>query len=147
MSDEKILDIELGDSEETLDLTLSPDSEELEVFLENIKSQQDIVHTDTTAHWNAQRMLIAEKGHIYVYSDYLQVEDETLPGIKVGDGTSYLIDLPFVSGDITVLSDHINNKVVHIRSEEREFWNNKVTCFISAVDAENLVFTKESEGN
>lgn len=147
MEEEKVLNIDLENGEETLDLTLSPGNDKLNVFIESVPFQQEIVHRDTTTHWNAQVQLVAERGHIYVYSDYLQVDGVTLPAIKIGDGTTYLIDLPFVSGDNTVLSDHINNIVIHVTAEDKAFWNNKVTCFVSAVDAEHLIFTKESEEN
>lgn len=105
----------------------------------------DLVHTDTTANWNAQRDLVAARGHIYVYSDYQTLDGVPVPGLKVGDGSSYLIDMPFVGArEKALLEDHINDNVRHITAEEREFWNNKVTCFISSVDDENIVFTKHN---
>lgn len=130
-------------------VTLEDDEDVLNVELDNysVPVQADIIHTDTTAHWNAQTLLIAERGQIYVYSDYLTIEGEDIPAIKIGDGTSYLIDLPFTAGNNALIADHINNHVIHITAEERDFWNNKVSCFISAVDPTNLVFTTESEGD
>lgn len=137
----------MADEKDTLDLNLASDDNELSLHIESTSFLQEIVHTDTTEHWNAQVQLVAERGHIYVYSDYMQVEDKVLPAIKIGDGTTYLIDLPFVSGDSTLWTNHIHNNIRHITDDERNFWNDKVTCFISAVDAEHLIFTKESEGN
>ena len=105
---------------------------------------------DTTDHWNAQRDLITEKGALYVYSDYniaVNEEGETVkvPAIKIGDGLAYLIDMPFTDAAFTQeMNDHIKNRVVHITDEERDFWNNKVTCFISQQNTETVVFTKEN---
>lgn len=39
------------------------------------------------------------------------------------------------------LTDHINNRIVHITQEEREFWNNKVTTESNA-NNEELILTK-----
>lgn len=129
-------------------VTLYDADEELTVEIEsfNVPVQQDIVHIDTTAHWNAQTMLIAKRGHVYVYSDYLTIDETDVPAMKIGDGTSYLIDLPFASGNNDLFSEHVNNIVRHITADERTFWNNKVTCFVSQADPTCLVFSKESEG-
>lgn len=142
-----LLTINLLDETEQLDVGLTSE-QSLEVTLgSGVSVVGDQVHYDTTAHWNAQAQLIATKGHIYVYSDYTEIDGEPVAGFKVGDGTTYLIDLPFAAGNSTVMDDHIRNTVVHVTAEDKAFWNSKVTCFISAVDAENLVFSTESEGN
>lgn len=58
-----------------------------------------MIRYDTTANWDAQSQLIAERGVVYVYSDHAVDENSHLvAGIKIGDGTSYLIDMPFVNG-------------------------------------------------
>ena len=115
-----------------------------DVNLGNIYSKH---RSMTTAAWNAESDLIGESGAIYIYSDYNVIDNgdgttTNIPGIKIGDGVTYLIDLPFVAGDTTLLSDHIADNVVHVNSTEREYWNNKITCFLSPVDEENLVLTK-----
>ena len=108
-------------------VTLEDDEQVLDVELESffIPIQQDIVHIDTSAHWNAQPQFVAENGHVYVYSDYTSIDEENVPAIKIGDGTSLLINLPFVSGNNTELSEHIANAVRHITAEERILWNGK----------------------
>lgn len=90
----------------------------------------------TTDEWNAQTGLQSEAGAIYVYTDHAIVDGEEVPGLKLGDGTSYLIDLPFIDA---VLWKHINDTNVHITSEEREFWNNKES---SRIEGETLILTK-----
>lgn len=103
---------------------------------------------DTTAAWNMQPELIAERGGIYVYSDKATIYDAVgnptlVPGIKIGDGTSYLIDMPFVGDEIIyALIQHTSNNVRHITAEERTFWNNKVSSYLDAHDSENLILSK-----
>lgn len=103
------------------------------------------IYYDTTANWNAQRDLISEEGSIYIYSDYYQDgQGRPVPGIKIGDGSAYLIDLPAGNQDLTDrLFDHINNSVIHVSAYDRTFWNNKVTSVIDPADAENLILTKD----
>ena len=99
------------------------------------------IHSDTTANWNSQRDLIAQANHIYIYTDYETVDGETLPGVKIGDGSAYLIDMPFIAGNNAALMEHVEDRVAHITAEERAAWNNKVRCYISASDDENIIFT------
>ena len=103
------------------------------------------VHMDTVDHWNAQKDFIGEAGHIYVYTDYTEKDGEKIAGIKISDGKAYLIDTPFVSGNTDELYRHINDQSIHVTDEEKDFWNNKVTCFLSQGDEETLVFTKENK--
>lgn len=79
----------------------------------DIAALESKIQYDTTANWDAQVQLIAERGTFYVYSDHsVDENDNPVPGLKIGDGTSYLIDMPFVdmgsgggSGGITVYVD------------------------------------------
>ena len=73
------------------------------------------VQYGTTEHWNLQKTLIAVKGMIYLYSDFKKVTGENgkeyyIAGVKVGDGSSYLIDMPFLNSD-SVARDHIANRL------------------------------------
>ena len=133
---------------------------------------QSAVHYDTKENWDSQPNLVSERGAIYIYSDYQTVENGsgqtiTIPGIKVGDGLAYLIDLPVanptVSDDLVaqiasrvaaVVSDQIAaNVVVGIREnlnstrslvteEDREKWDGKVSTFVNEDDdPENLILT------
>lgn len=95
---------------------------------------------NTSEYWNSRPQLVAKKGYLYVYSDHKQIDNEDIAGIKVGDGTSYLIDMPFIDKP---LDEHVSNIIRHITSEEREFWNNKVRCFIDPENEQNLIFTTD----
>ena len=54
----------------------------------------------TTAYWNSKPGLITETNTIYIYTDYRQEEKQgeivNIPGLKIGDGLAYLIDIPFI---------------------------------------------------
>lgn len=99
-----------------------------------------VLYADT-ATWNSQAQLVSQQGYIYIYSDYKQDgEGNNIPGIKVGDGNAYLIDLPFST---KLIDEHIADAVAHITSAERTFWNNKVTCYIDENNITRLVFSKD----
>lgn len=99
-----------------------------------------VLYADT-ATWNSQAQLISQQGYIYIYSDHQQDSSgNNIPGIKVGDGNAYLIDLPFST---KLIDEHIADAVAHITSAERDFWNNKVTCYIDENNITRLVFSKD----
>ena len=108
----------------------------------NIKS--DGILYDTVAGWASKPKLISEPNTMYVYTDYQSVDGQDVPGIKIGTGNAYLIDLPFI--DI-LYARHIADNVIHITQEEREFWNNKVTAFIAPEQSDKLVLSKNAEGD
>lgn len=104
----------------------------------------------TTAEWNSNPLVISEEGAIYIYSDYRNSNNTNMPGIKIGDGLAYIIDLPFIT-DVSVeaitnitslLNNHIASTDVHITSEDRDFWNNKVTASLSQTNPEELILSK-----
>ena len=104
------------------------------------------IHYGTTEYWNTQPLLIGEKSHIYVYTDYAVTKNGEksvlVPNIKIGDGNAYLIDNPFVATSVEELVDlHINDTTQHITEEERNTWNNKVECHLSGSNSETIVFT------
>lgn len=107
--------------------------------------------TDTTEHWNEKISFIPLQGEIIVYSDYQQVDDGygkkiNIPGIKIGDGHAYLIDLPFIGSDSRYdsiyqeLRDHEDNRYIHVSQEDREFWNSKLNY---KIQNGNLILTRE----
>lgn len=122
------------------------------VVLQGNLSARDLglgnVYYDTTANWDRQTSLVAEQAAVYIYSDYQIIYDEVenpifVAGIKIGDGTSYLADIPFITDRMAeILLEHISNMTIHITAAEREFWNNKVSAYIDTEDAEALVLSK-----
>lgn len=103
-----------------------------------------ILKHDTTEHWNAAITFIPKPGEIIVYDDYRSqiLEDGTtqyIPGIKIGDGNAYVPDLAFVDEDTRrMILEHLTNSGIHITQADRNFWDNKISCYLSD---ENLVFT------
>lgn len=104
------------------------------------------VYQNTTAEWDKQKTLIAEKGVIYIYTDYSFTDGDgdtcVVPNIKIGDGKAYLIDTPFITTITSeLLAIHENDAIKHITNEERLKWNNKVSCYLDENDDETVVFT------
>lgn len=100
-----------------------------------VKVQARIISTnDTQANWNQKPDFVPRRGQVIVY----QPDDtHTAARVKIGDGTSFLIDLPFIAGGTdTQMADHIANTGIHVNATEKNTWNSKVTA--SVVD-ENLV--------
>lgn len=104
------------------------------------------IHSGTSEYWNSQKNLIGEKSHIYIYTDYATVNTDSgnsfVPNIKIGDGSAYLIDNPFITSSVEQLMQlHITDTVKHITEQERNNWNSKVRCYLSSEDNENIIFT------
>ena len=98
------------------------------------------IYYASTATWNSQPELVSERGYVYIYSDYRKNDqDQDIPCAKVGDGSAYLIDLPFTDD---IYAKHIINTHIHVTDGEREKWDNKVTCFLDPTNDENLIFSK-----
>lgn len=98
---------------------------------------------DTTANWNRRTTYIPQEGQIIVYSDYAVIDGVNVPNIKVGDGTTYVVDLPFVGDDLRIaVENHIADTGIHVTPEEKAFWNNKVTTDEIDIANERLIITK-----
>lgn len=69
------------------------------------------VEYDTTARWNAQPELVSERGIIYVYSDARTVLGQSAPRVKIGDGSSLLVNLAFIDEDINTAIRNLNTRV------------------------------------
>lgn len=114
----------------------------LSLYTEYLKSYisdtQPQIFCDTKANWDKQTTLVSTRGAIYIYTDYYDDDGTDIPSIKVGDGTSYLIDMPVLG---KLYDDHLADTVSHITSAERTAWNDKVRCYLDNADTEKLVFT------
>ena len=96
---------------------------------------------DTTENWNSHRSFVPLRGEIIIYTDHGQMDDGygntiNVPGIKIGDGNAYLIDLPFVGNEtryeiLTELRAHSENQIIHVTAADRQFWDNKLNYTIS----------------
>lgn len=107
-----------------------------------VTSDDISIKADTTTNWNERTTFVPNKSDIIIYLDKRTVNGTIIPGIKVGDGLTYGIDLPFVGDEIAAdLLSHINNTTVHITAAERTKWNNKINCEDS-VSNETLILTR-----
>lgn len=109
-----------------------------------------VIYDDTTEHWADLPGFLPSKGAIIIYSDYAIVDGKAVPAVKIGDGSTYLADLPFVSDDIRqTLQEHIDNTQIHVTASEKDLWNNKVSCgveLISPADNDYVLIFSTSEG-
>ncbi len=113
-------------------------------FQESLSQKQNRISADTKANWNAKLGFIPVKGEIIIYLDKATVEEGnetiTYPGIKIGDGMAYCVDLPFLGDELAArLLAHINNSSVHVSSADRIRWDNKLNC---TVNQETLVLDR-----
>ena len=107
---------------------------------------------NTTEYWDSQRDLIAKAGVLYVYNDYRVVDGVKYPNFKIGDGATYLVDLPFHFIDQSIaekvdalqatVNEHMADTASHVSEIDREAWNNKVTSYISEENPEQLILSK-----
>lgn len=107
------------------------------------------VARDTTDNWNAHPDIIPMKGEIIVYTDYAHTTDDfgnnvDIPNVKIGDGSAYLVDLPFLGADaryetLCLINAHAQNDDIHVSLAEKAFWNNKLNGY---VDNGNLVLNR-----
>lgn len=74
------------------------------------------------AQWDAQPQLVARSGTVYVYADGggVTADGRQVPAVKVGDGTSYLIDMPFTTSP---MAEHIADASAHVSAADRALWN------------------------
>ena len=103
------------------------------------------IQVKTVEEWNNNLNYTPFAGEIDIYLNYKYIiKNETqigVSGIKIGDGNSYLVDLPFLGEVEEIFYDHINNNTVHITAEERQFWNNKLNCENQIIE-ETLFLTR-----
>lgn len=99
---------------------------------------------DTTENWQQRTSYVPIKGEIIVYSDRNVIDGVNYPGIKIGDGLAYVVDLPFVGQDseltlLGLINAHIEDMDIHVTEEEKNFWNNKLNY---SIDGEKLIFNR-----
>lgn len=104
------------------------------------------VVSGTKEYWATQRDYIPPLNTVVVYTNAGEIENDdqtiNIPRIKIGDGNTYCIDLPFVDDDIlNKLENHINDSNIHVTPQEKNFWNNKINTDNYILD-ENLIFTR-----
>ena len=126
-------------------LTHKPSVNGVELSGDKTAEDLQIVSENTTAGWNSMPQYIPKRGEICIYTDYETIQDEqgndiVCPGVKIGDGNAYLIDMPFAGAETRYkLLEHKENATIHVSQQDRSFWNNKINCDVSG---EELIFTR-----
>lgn len=125
------------------------------------------IYYDKTENWNAQIDFVGRAGGIYIYSDYKTVTDDEgnetrIPNIKIGDGTTPLIDAPYLVTDkaelvIDTIMGDIEERVIEavvpqvittlendsrlVSTEDRNRWDGKITGDIDPENPGNLILS------
>lgn len=105
--------------------------------------KNDMIMYSNSQNWNEQASLVPAAGTIVIYSDaYTASDGEKIPGIKIADGSSFLIDQPFITQNydelITAFNNHVSNTTIHLTAAEKEFLTSSALgCSYSE---ENLIF-------
>jgi len=126
-------------------LTLSaPQTQTLVLSAPTSDATRARIFYDTTEHWSQKTEYIPPLGTIIVYTDRNVIDGVKYAGVKLGDGHVYVVDLPFVGDDIAVqfvemLNEHIGNTNIHVTTEEKEFWNNKLNL---RIEGEELILNR-----
>lgn len=117
--------------------------------IKHIENNKLIYYSNSKENWDLNPNFLSEKNVLYIYTNYAIVnkndKEIAIPGLKIGDGKSYLIDLPFVNDSSNfneILIDHINNNVIHISAADRLFWNNKLNLTLREQE-QNLILNRE----
>ena len=107
-----------------------------------LDSISNTVRVATAAQWATEPTYVPFDGQIIVYKDYKVVDGKTYAGTKVGDGTTYIVDLPFTAEYLEdAIENHIMDVEIHVSAADRIRWDNKVTLYLD--EDGNLVFSKE----
>lgn len=86
----------------------------------------------TTEEWDNMPLYVPEYGSIIVYTDHgTNGSGVNVPGVKIGDGLAYLVDLPFCGEEFSkevsdALAEHEMNQTIHVSTEDRTRWDNKL---------------------
>lgn len=127
--------------------------------INGVKVQGDLTAEDlglarasvhTTEEWRLMPTYVPAKGELVIYTDAVQKDGNTYPALKIGDGNAYVVDLPFAGGsdESDILNDlidqfnaHIQDTVIHVSSDDRERWDNKLNYEVSEA-TETLVLNR-----
>ena len=125
------------------------------------------IYYDKSENWNAQLDFIGAEGSVYIYSDYRVKTDDNgnevkIPNIKIGDGTTPLIDRPFLTSEasetiVDTIMGEIEERVTEsvvpkvitrleneqrlVSAEDRLRWDGKITGDIDPENPGNLILS------
>ena len=99
--------------------------------------KQHIPIIGTTAYFEGVKTTVPPRGQLVIFSDLRERTNSEgskiiSAGIKIGDGEKTIEQLPFIDW---FYWNHIKDANIHVTSEQKIFWNNKISC---KVDDETL---------
>ena len=105
-----------------------PEREDVPSFFEDFFTQRGscLIIYKTTAEWNADPTLVGQRSVLYAYLDADSYQDEHgntvyIPAIKLGDGVTPLIDVPFMTASTSQeVIHHLEDAYAHWQEGERE---------------------------
>ena len=117
------------------------------LYVENVEMGGVGARYGTTEYWSHATEFRPASGELVVYSDYkiknVGGTQVLIPNIKVGTGDTYIQDLPFLGEyEAEVLTSHINNSGIHVTTENKTFWSNKLNIDQNEVIEETLIFNR-----
>ena len=96
---------------------------------------------DTTENWTRVPRFVPLEGEIIIYTDREQLDGQFVPGVKIGDGITPGIDLPFIDDKLKAqVLEHIENGDIHVTLDQKNFWDNKVNV---DYNLETLIFNRQ----
>lgn len=101
------------------------------IYIVDISSGDAKITMKTTAEWFVDRNYVPARAELCIYSDKKIIDGVPYPDIKIGDGNSHVIDLPFFGEAkydeiIERIDAHIADTNAHVSTADRQFWNNKL---------------------
>lgn len=112
--------------------------------LDDLTHSSVSIEIHTTQEWIDAGRVISREGGFYIYSDGFTQSGQDIPRIKIGDGLTYISDLPFLDSYLlNQIFNHINDNTKHITPQQRLFWNNKINVNdTQQVVERNLIFNR-----
>lgn len=131
-----------------------PEREDVLSFFEEYISQRGNCHIiyKTTSEWDANPTLIGQHGILYVYLDadsYVDEHGETIyvPAIKLGDGETPLIDLPFMTAETSQeVIHHLEDAYAHWQEGEREALQTALERKVGITEFSEYIEIDEAQG-
>lgn len=114
-------------------------------FINDYMDKVGLVYSaGTQEEWANKIGYIPKMNEIIVVTDkYTYVKDgltKFIPGIKIGDGNAYAVDLPYITDGVEQkLDTHIADRNAHISASDRMFWNRKLNF---TIDDDTLVLNR-----
>lgn len=88
------------------------------------------VSEGTKEFWNTNKTYVPISGEIVIVSDFSELNGINIPNLKIGDGSAFVADLPYLI-DNSEIAEHLKNQNIHISQQDRDNWNSKVSASIS----------------